>query len=797
MKTIKVFLASSEELTEERLQFDSLFNHLNRIFRPRGLYLELSKWEYLDSSMGPKHKQEEYNEELKTCEMCIVMFWTRFGEYTNEELMTAYNELKEGRNPRKLFVFFKEPAEMSEELKNFKETFDKALGHFYCKFENVDSMRLHFLLQLEAYNNIEFKGHIKVEDSKVTVLGSTMVNLDNIPFAAKNKEYKRLKDEIIKTESEIRAFESVLAAGPNEVISSLLSQKRTDLYHLKQELSKHEKLLFDTALRIVQQQGEKISERMARAIEAFEDGRASEANTILDEALHDARTIREDICKTKKILKHQQENAAVSISELMLKASVVLADNTMTIDDRINAAEELYEEAYTLANECNYAKDLYIQLLKEYTSFLSTNAKYDKCLKLRIELLDIIISVMGENHEEAAKIYNNLGSVYDSYGDYEKALEHYKKSLKIRLALFGESHPDVSASYNNIGHTYDSCGEYNIALKYHEKALKISIDCFGENHPDVATSYNNLGSVYNSLGEYEKAMDFYVKGLKIIISHVGEDHIDVAKKYNNIGYTYVMLGDFSKALEYYEKALKNILKAKGGKHHEVATLYSNIGHAYNGLEEYEKALKYYERALTICIDSLGPNHTDVASKYNNLGTTYYHLGDNAKALEYYKKALKIKCDTLGDHHPDLATIYSNIGHIYDSAEEYAKAVKYYEKALKIGINRLGENHPDVVDSYYEIGSAYDSLGEHSKAIEYFEKILGIRLATYGDSHLEVALAYNNAGYTYYLLGEYDKAIAYIKKALKINRDIRGEEDPDTKQMIDAINYISEKKSCKS
>ena len=51
MKTIKVFLASSEELEMERLQFDSLFNHLNRIFRPRGLYLELSMWEYLDKNM--------------------------------------------------------------------------------------------------------------------------------------------------------------------------------------------------------------------------------------------------------------------------------------------------------------------------------------------------------------------------------------------------------------------------------------------------------------------------------------------------------------------------------------------------------------------------------------------------------------------------------------------------------------------------------------------------------------------------------------------------------------------------
>ena len=123
-----MFLASSDELTHERLQFDSLFNHLNRIFRPRGLYLELSMWEYLDSSMGKKHKQEEYNEELKTCEMCIVMFWTRFGEYTNEELMTAYSELKEGRNPKKLYVFLRNQQKCQMNSKPLRKTSQKSLG---------------------------------------------------------------------------------------------------------------------------------------------------------------------------------------------------------------------------------------------------------------------------------------------------------------------------------------------------------------------------------------------------------------------------------------------------------------------------------------------------------------------------------------------------------------------------------------------------------------------------------------------------------------------------------------------
>ena len=501
MKTIKVFLASSDELKTERLEFDSLFNHLNRIFRPRGLYLELSKWEYLDSSMGPKHKQEEYNEELKTCEMCMVIYWTKFGEYTGQELMTAYNELKEGRNPRKLYVFFKEPADLSPELKVFKESFATEFGHFYCKFENVDSMRLHFLLQLEAYQNNDLKEVVKVEDSKVTVDGKPFVDLDNIPFAARNKEYRRLKDEIASLESEIKTFESVLASGPNPAIEELLGKKRSERYYKKEELSEHENLLLNTALRIAQQQGERISQRMARAMEAFEDGRASDANTILDEALHDARALREEIANTKELLKRQQETAAISISELLLKASVMLSDDTRKIDDRVEAAYEIYKEAYALANESDYDREKYMELLDKYGEFLYTYAKYEDCLRVRTELLKLKSSVFGENHPDVASSYNNIGIVYYAMGDYSKALEYYEKDLKIGLSVLGENHPDVAKSYNNIGVVYGAMGDYSKALEYYEKSLRIRLLVLGEDHPKTKVVQENIEEVRQKLME--------------------------------------------------------------------------------------------------------------------------------------------------------------------------------------------------------------------------------------------------------------------------------------------------------
>ena len=104
MKTVKVFIASSEELRLERLEFTDMIQQLNRILKPRDVEIDPVKWEYLDASMGPLHKQEEYNQELKKCEICLVLFWTRFGDYTKSELDTAYSELLAGHNLKKLYV---------------------------------------------------------------------------------------------------------------------------------------------------------------------------------------------------------------------------------------------------------------------------------------------------------------------------------------------------------------------------------------------------------------------------------------------------------------------------------------------------------------------------------------------------------------------------------------------------------------------------------------------------------------------------------------------------------------------
>lgn len=552
-RVVRVFIASSDELTPERKEFDTLFAHLNTIFEARGISLKTEKWEFLDSSAGPLHKQEEYNRVLKTCDICVVVFWQKFGDYTKAELDVAYNELCAGRKPTKLYIYFKEPGDMSAEMQAFKESFDKeySYGHFYGKFSTLDKLQLDFVLQLERFLHSNL---IKVEDSQVKVDQLVVANLDNIPFAADNERYRELREQLQELNEDIADLESSAPLSADK--EQRLNKKKQKRNEIREKLQEHEQLLLGAAVRVAQYTGERISERMKRAIAFFNEGKVSEANAVLDEAERDADEILRGVKELKAVGKQ-------SVDELLVKASYMLADEQYPIEERIEKTHNIYQKAHELALECNYEEEKLYKLLYEYCDFLVEYAKFNDALVIAKQSLELSEKLYGENHPNTATSYNTIGLLYDFMGDYDTALEYYNNALAIRKQVLGENHSDTATSYNNIGLLYNVMGEGDskIVLEYLNKALAIRQQVLGDNHPDTAASYNNIGVVYRTKGDCDAALKYYNKALTIKQQVLGENHSDTVSPYINIGNEYYDKGDYDTALEYYNKALA-ILKQK-------------------------------------------------------------------------------------------------------------------------------------------------------------------------------------------------------------------------------------------
>ena len=105
-RTIRIFLASSSELREDRDAFDLYFRQQNDQFLKKGIYLEIIRWENFLDAMSETRLQDEYNKKVRACDIFVSLFFTKTGKFTEEEFDTAHRQFKETGSPR-IYTFFK------------------------------------------------------------------------------------------------------------------------------------------------------------------------------------------------------------------------------------------------------------------------------------------------------------------------------------------------------------------------------------------------------------------------------------------------------------------------------------------------------------------------------------------------------------------------------------------------------------------------------------------------------------------------------------------------------------------
>ena len=729
-RTIKIFLASSEELRQERIAFGNLVRQLDNIYMKRGIHIHLDVWEELDAAFHfRKRKQDEYDEKGRQSDIFVAMFYTRAGQYTLEELDAAIDE-NSRRDMPTILIYCRDlqPGDVeTAELTEFKQRLEHELGHFSSRYATTDKMHLDFVMWLQRTESAGQDG-LKVENDNVTLDGVPIARMSQLPFAADNEDYREMKERIASLTAEVDQLRQAVDQMPTmTALQDLHQQKQNELIVLKEKLESYQSSLLDTARRIAAMQLEKVSGTLQRAMDAFEAGNLAGANALLDEIAREADAHMER-------LEQDQELVHQDIDAFQLQAKTVLADVNTPIADRIASVTAIYAKADDWANRSAYDKEKYAQLLFDYADFLKDYAHYEEAKQVYLRQIPLSEEIYGPESEDTAAAYNNIGLVYKSQGDYPQALDYYFKALAVFEHVFGTDHPSTATSYNNIGLVYYNQGDYPQALDCFFKALVIYEGVLGTDHPRTATSYNNIGGVYDSQGDYPQALEYYFKALAIDERVLGTDHPDTATDYNNIGLVYSSQGDYPQALEYFFKALAIHECVLGTDHPDTATSYNNIGLVYSSQGDYPQALEYYFKALAVKEHVLGTAHPDTATSYNNIGFVYYSQGDYPQALEYYFKALAICEHVLGTDHPNTASSYNNIGLVYDNQGDYSQALDYYFKALDISEHVLGIDHPSTATSYNNIGLVYSSQGDYPQALEYFKKAFDIFECVLGLDH---------------------------------------------------------------
>ena len=792
MKTVKIFIASSIELEKERETMALLANSLNTVLEKQGIHVIAVEWENIDASMGIPHKQEDYNERLRECDICIVLYWTKFGMYTKMELDTALEQMKVGNNPQKIYVYFKEGSEPTAELKEFRDSFPTKYGHFYTSFGNLDTLRAHFLLQFMEYQSqiLKHTNTIEVKNGKVIVDGKEYVNLKNVPFAGNNEEYNLLQKNI----SDKRELLKYLP-----VDNPIYNKQAEELQEMEDKLSKMESSLWDTALLITRLSTTKCSERLQRAMELFSNGDNKGAQAVLNE-----EEIEKDVQHNLNLIKLGEEGRkgiAINIKEYRLKIRSL--ENEME-ENWYMQVDQLYRKCIEIGIE-NIAKEDYAEILSDYGDFLMGQKEYDEVENIYKESIAIYRELEASNTQSYDDpiqwILMRLSELYILSNQYTLAEETLAAAFEI-LKDYGDGARKAQTLYH-LAYIHERQLKNEIAEEELKKAITIVED--DENSKDILVEcLYHIGLLYKNTNRYEDAKIAAENALNICLDNYGEIDASTAKAYHLLGNIFSCQGENNEAIKMHEKS-KGIdyeLIKKGGNAYriELACDFANLSYLHSSIEEYDIAINELKDALKIATTLFNQHPLQYSEYYarftHDLALILKSMMRYDEAAELLKKSLYaydiLKNSDAEIHLFQMANSYNTLGCVYLENFNYEEAEKALKSALDLRrglVANYGDNYQDIVaQTLINIALLNTYIYKFQEAeAQYLELIEIYKHLTkkYNQKHEgNIALVYLNLAWLYLSQKNYEKSIEYGNVSVQTFNDI------PKSQIIDQLQHLS-------
>jgi hypothetical protein len=159
MKKIKIFLASSEELADERKEFALAISSQNKLWFDEGIFLHLDIWEDSSARMSPTRSQDDYNDMIRQADLFVLLGWRKIGPWTHEEFIAARGHFLDTQKPF-IYIYFKDLGQEQAEasLREFQQKL-RELEHFPAHYTHFHHLWTQFSNELERLRGEGFMRH--------------------------------------------------------------------------------------------------------------------------------------------------------------------------------------------------------------------------------------------------------------------------------------------------------------------------------------------------------------------------------------------------------------------------------------------------------------------------------------------------------------------------------------------------------------------------------------------------------------------------------------------------------------
>ncbi|XP_061387956.1 amyloid protein-binding protein 2 [Musca vetustissima] len=186
------------------------------------------------------------------------------------------------------------------------------------------------------------------------------------------------------------------------------------------------------------------------------------------------------------------------------------------------------------------------------------------CARDHIEKsVDILKHLVPQNHLKLASAkrvkallleeiaLDKMAEGVDDEGLLKQSEELHKFALQLSLEVFGEENVQTAKLYGNLGRLYQTMNRFEEAERMHQKAIKIKTDLLGPYDYEVGLSIGHLASLYNyQMKKYREAEELYLRSIEISLRLFGRSYSGLEYDYLGLCHVYETLREYEKYLQY-------------------------------------------------------------------------------------------------------------------------------------------------------------------------------------------------------------------------------------------------------
>jgi tetratricopeptide (TPR) repeat protein len=794
-KSIRIFLASSNELADDRIAFGDAVLELNQSLasQKKNVSFSLYKWEHETISFFERRKQDEYNQAIEQCDIFVMLYWSKVGKYTEEEYNYAYDRLLKNSERKPVVLVFQKMSTLPttqtdadrQSLNDFNTKILQRDGQFRETYTTFNELKIAFEREVHKL----FHKGILTYGEPATFLSPNGINNPTV-FVGREDELRLIRERL-DNGGKLMLINAEGGIGKTTLAARYWHESLYDYKHnawlfcdngiinALKELAP--KLNID--LSKIEDEAEKIK-ALKNALSAVHDNFLLVLDNANDD--EDIRIFRQEFegfhwhvlitSRCSGVLEPEQELPITHLPPPLAKAlfEKYYRENTPQFD-------ELLERLLEAISYHTLLVEIFAKNMKESAELGIDMAKF--LAKLESEGLHLGKHSFEIRTDYTIAVKNKAATtdqILDALYDFSKLSED-QRFLLVNIA-FLPTEPYTLLFINALlanetnrtelnlrktlkdltkkGWIAQTDNTYRLSPVIQDLVLHKHSESLGDDAQNLLNRLNYFlkSDAYNLLNLKLSEADILAKLVHQLNKSLAKYPSQALASYNfNVGIYFNNIGDVMAfqicTLQYrniYELLLKSSpenLEYKNG----LAISYSKLGEIYEQKGDWENALLNYQERKRIGNEiyesspkNLGYKY-GLAISYSKLGRIYEQKGYWKNALLNYQEQLRIFKEIYESSPENLsykngfAVSYSKLGDIYQQKGDWKNALLNYQEQFRI-FKEIYESSPENLScknglaiSYEKLGGIYEQTGDSQHALLNYQEYYRIIKEIYESS----------------------------------------------------------------